>query len=122
MNVRLNSSLILASTVLVLLGALPAAAQQTETRYNEVFDQNGQVREHYQGVISQWANRVHHMQTYADTTFQQFKRGRQDSNSVNDLPRMIPKPEYDVIVRGVEQRERAIQAFLHDHYSGTSLC
>ena len=97
------------------------ALGQEESRYNEVFDSNGQVREHYQGIIAQWANRVHHMQTYEAQTYQQFKRGKQDSNAINDLPRMIPKVEYDEMVKGVHQRERAIQAFLHDHYSGVKL-
>jgi uncharacterized circularly permuted ATP-grasp superfamily protein len=97
---------------------LPLILQaQQETRYDEVFDQ-GQIRPHYQGVVSQWARRVHRMDAYEQQTYDRFKRGKQDSNAVNDLPRMIPKAEYDVIVRGVQQRDRAIQALLHDHYSG----
>lgn len=109
------------ATALVLVATSFAWADSKESRYNEVFDENGQVRPHYQKVLPAWAGRVHHMQEYERQTYEEIKRGNRDSNAINDLPRMIPESEYAEIQRGVHQRERAIQAFLKDHYSGEKL-
>jgi uncharacterized circularly permuted ATP-grasp superfamily protein len=89
-----------------------------EKRYNEVFDDKGNIRPHYRVVMPSWANSIHREAEFARATFLENKRGKLDSNSINLLPRMVPEKEDALKTAGVEQRDRAIQAFLHDHYSG----
>ncbi|MES2963055.1 MAG: circularly permuted type 2 ATP-grasp protein [Bdellovibrionota bacterium] len=121
MRFVLGSTMKLMMVTAIMFGSISfgLAGPQDEVRYNEVFDENGQVRPSYQKILPAWASRVHHMTDYERKTYLEIKRGNLDSNAINDLPRMIMKSEYDVIEKGVHQRERAIQAFLKDHYSGT---
>lgn len=121
LRIGLTAKLLLTTTLILTtssVGWTDSREPSRETRYNEVFKENGQVRPNYVKILPAWASRVHRMQEYERQTYDEIKRLGLDSNAINDIPRMVPKDEYDEIRRGVHQRERAIQAFLKDHYSG----
>lgn len=86
-----------------------------EEGYNEIFDSNGQVRPEYQAVYKLWQDR--HAQgekeylTYSRKVFT-------GDNALDPMPRILLASDYDNLKHGVEQRARAIRAFLKDHYSG----
>lgn len=83
--------------------------------FNEIFDSQGQVRRHYQEVYSLWNQR--HAQNPA--AFLEYSRQKfSGDNALDPMPRLIEDVEYDELKRGVDQRARAIRAFLADHYSG----
>lgn len=103
-----------AVTLLALL--TPAYAQTTAPGYDEIFDSNGQVRAQYEGFYSVWSRMTKKQrQSYLKTSRQAFE----GDNALAELPRVLTGAEYDQVIKpGVEQRAKALRAFLQDHYSG----
>jgi uncharacterized circularly permuted ATP-grasp superfamily protein len=84
--------------------------------YDEIRDASGNVRPEYVEVYSavMGMSKVEKRQ-FLKRSFKAFK----GDNRLDPMPRIIPSNEFDdVIVKGVEQRGRALMAFLQDHYSG----
>jgi uncharacterized circularly permuted ATP-grasp superfamily protein len=104
-----------------LASAISALAQANSTakpeqHYDEIYDENGSVRTQYVGVL----DAVNAMSPAQQQKFLERSRLKfSGDNKLDPMPRVIPAEEYDRdIVRGVDQRARALMAFLKDHYSG----
>ncbi len=83
--------------------------------YNEVYDQNGNVRPAYKGVIEIYESLTPaQKRSFKKQSLRDFSK----DNSLLPIPRIFTQSEYDLLVRGVKQRGKAIQRFLKDHYSG----
>jgi uncharacterized circularly permuted ATP-grasp superfamily protein len=96
------------------LAAFPLWAQQKG--YNEIFDASGRVRPEYREAYDVWS----HL-TDADRAafLTSSRRAFEGDNALDAMPRMISAQEYDAVLKpGVEQRARAIRAFLQDYFSG----
>lgn len=108
------SKKILYAPLLALFVVFPAIAENEY--YDEVYDEYGRVRPHYQEVKEE----IDKMSATAAKRF--LRESRQEfsgDNALDPMPRIIPVEEYDeVLKKGVDQRARAIRAFLQDHYSG----
>ena len=87
----------------------------TPTLYNEAFDENGNVRAPYL-----WVWDVYKKKTKTEKEKIEFdsKRDFQGDNKLLPIPRMLSEDEYQLLTRGVDQRGRALQAFMNDYYSG----
>lgn len=93
--------------------ANPALSQ--EEFYDEVFDKNGTVRPQYAEVYALY------MQMSEREKRNFIKKSRADflgDNALHPLPRIMTDTEVSTIREGVDQRARALIAFLKDHYSG----
>jgi len=92
----------------------PSSVSQTEF-YNEIFESNGQVRPQYEKV---WA----HYQTLSAAQKKQYlamtMKDFGEEYSLSLLPRLLTEDEYSTLQKGVDQRGRALNMFLQDHYSG----
>lgn len=87
----------------------------SQEHYNEVYDQNGNVRPKYQKIFEQYKNLTEDQKrTIMQLTSVDFK----GDNMVHPLPRILDQAEYQNLKKGVEQRGKAISMFLKDHYSG----
>ena len=100
--------------LLALFVVFPAIAE--DEYYDEIYDKHGRVRPQYQEVIEE----IDKMSPTATKRFlRETRREFSGDNALDPMPRIIPAEEYDnVLKKGVEQRARAIRAFLQDHYSG----
>ncbi len=80
--------------------------------YDEIFSPDGKVREHYSGVYEAWkAIPARERQALHRRSVRMFSGDyAQDS-----LPRVLTQTEFQLLQRGVEQRGRAILAFLRDY-------
>ncbi|MEK6626286.1 MAG: circularly permuted type 2 ATP-grasp protein, partial [Bdellovibrionota bacterium] len=82
------------------------------TYYNELFNTDGQVRPHYAEVLNYWKSlppkdrRALHVRS---------KRLFAGDYAQDPLPRLLTQDEFQFLSRGVEQRARAILAFLRDY-------
>ncbi|HAZ11694.1 MAG: hypothetical protein A2X86_18390 [Bdellovibrionales bacterium GWA2_49_15] len=82
------------------------------TYYNELFSTDGQARPHYAGVVHHWKSlppkerRALHVRS---------KRLFAGDYAQDPLPRLLTQEEFQFLSRGVEQRARAILAFLRDY-------
>lgn len=99
-------------TATLVLLSLSARAQ---TAFDEIFDSSGNVRPLYQEIYQLWKQRH---STSEDAFLIQSRRMFKGDNALDSMPRLIDSTEYDQLKRGVEQRAKAIRAFLKDHYSG----
>jgi len=104
------TSFLFAATLL-MSGALWA-----QQGYNEIFDPSGQVRPEYREAYSIWSK-------LTDVDKAAFlvksRQAFEGDNALDAMPRMISAQEYDSVLKpGVDQRARAIRAFLKDYYSG----
>lgn len=101
---------------LIFLTSGPLWATQPQTGYNEIFDQSGKVRPEYREAYSVWSKLTDADKAAFLTQSRQAFRG---DNALDAMPRMISAEEYDSVLKpGVDQRARAIRAFLKDHFSG----
>jgi uncharacterized circularly permuted ATP-grasp superfamily protein len=106
-----------------------AFAYQTDSFWDEMFEADGTVRSHYAPLASMLATLsptdVERRQRAADLSFQ--ARGvtfavNQGPDGVDKVmpfdlvPRIITAEEWSTIERGLEQRVRALNLFLHDIY------
>lgn len=97
--------------------------------YDEMHAANGEVRPHF-GPIAQWlaetpASRVAEKRREADLLFHRVgitfavygdEAGAERLIPFDTIPRIIPKPEWDALERGLKQRVDALNRFLHDIY------
>lgn len=119
----MRSSMFMKRMVLVpmilisILTSLAVLSFATSEYYDEIRDEKGQVRPQYKEIHEE-------IEKMTDIEKRRFlrdsKKAFSGDNALDPMPRIIPAEEYDqVLKKGVEQRGRAIQAFLKDHYSGT---
>lgn len=85
--------------------------------FNEIYDDSGEVRGHYNDVYKHW-------QSIPKSEKSQFHKQSKSmlagDYSLNPLPRLITTEEFQILQDGVRQRARAILAFLQDYYKGSS--
>lgn len=115
-----------------------STAEQTQSQfydaesfYDEMFDKDLSIRQHYKGVHRLFDRMKPHELAHKGQAFRQrmMEEGitftlYSDSQSdplertipFDYIPRVIPKHEWDIIERGVIQRTKALNAYLHDVY------
>jgi uncharacterized circularly permuted ATP-grasp superfamily protein len=105
-----------------------------DSYYNEMYLADGGVRSHYR-PISEWiANtpqaRIDQMRQAAHVLFHRVgitfavygeEAGAERLIPFDMLPHIIPLTEWTEIARGLRQRARALNAFLHDIYHGREI-
>lgn len=91
------------------------SAQPKPVYWNEVYDTDGTVRPQYKLVIEQIAKMTDEQVTAFIAKSKKLMSG---DTPISPLPRILTQSEYDTLKAGTEQRAKAIQAFLKDHYSG----
>lgn len=77
--------------------------------FNEAYGADGLVRPHYAGVIKHWATLPKHERRLLHNRSKRLFRG---DYAQDPLPRVLTQEEFLLLSRGVEQRARAIVAFL----------
>jgi uncharacterized circularly permuted ATP-grasp superfamily protein len=91
-------------------------AKETIRGYDELYDESGRLRPQYEEFYANWSR----MTERQKENF--LRRSREDfrgDNALDALPRVMTGAEYDQVLKpGVDQRARALRAFLEDHYSG----
>jgi len=99
------------------------------TFFNEMYDAAGAVRPHYQ-AYSDWlaatpAERIARKRAEADIAFHRVgitfavygeEAGKERLIPFDIIPRIIPADEWQALQRGLRQRVKALNAFLHDIY------
>ncbi len=102
--------------------------------FDEMFAGKGQIREHYQ-AYAHWlhAHSVEDMKARREEAFELFHRigitfsvygdGTLAERTIpfDTVPRIIPVTEWKYLERGLEQRARALNAFLDDAYHNRNL-
>ncbi|MFV5215474.1 circularly permuted type 2 ATP-grasp protein [Azonexus caeni] len=97
--------------------------------YNEMYDANGGVREHYKGYEN-WLRetppeRIERKRAEADLAFHRVgitfavygeEAGKERLIPFDIIPRIIPAQEWKALERGMRQRVRALNMFLWDIY------
>ncbi|MFZ4403249.1 MAG: circularly permuted type 2 ATP-grasp protein [Pseudobdellovibrionaceae bacterium] len=84
--------------------------------YNEIYDETGAVRPAYVNVYNIF-NSI--SQQEREVFLQMSKIAFRGDNMLDPVPRIISNAEYENILKpGVEQRAKALLAFLKDYYSG----
>lgn len=99
--------------------------------FDEVFDADGSVRPHYEGLVGRLAGfsaqELHRRERIRDRIFRtqgitftlaDDEEGLERTFPMDLLPRVIPGDEWDVIERGIVQRVTALNRFLEDLYVG----
>ncbi len=83
--------------------------------WNEVYQEDGTVRPQYSLVID-------YISKMTDKQVNDFiaksKKLMSGDTPISPLPRVLTQTEYDTLKAGTEQRAKAVQLFLMDHYSG----
>ena len=105
------------------------ANYQTEGFFDEMFSGPGQPRPHYQTLLERFqgmgVDEFERKRSLADTSFltqgitftvYNDNRGTEKIFPFDLIPRIIPADEWGFIERGLEQRIRALNLFLHDIY------
>lgn len=83
--------------------------------YDEIFDQDGNIRPHYRDIFPLYLNKSKdELDAIRRATTKDFR----GDNALSALPRIMPQEEFDTVKRGVAQRGKALLLFLQDHYSG----
>lgn len=99
---------------------------------DEVFGDNASVRAHYKNVVGQFEQLnpadFKELNEYAKVSFynqgitfavySDKQRGVERIMPFDLFPRIMPASEWDIVERGVIQRNTAINLFLHDLYNG----
>lgn len=102
---------------------------QTEDFFDEMFDENGEVRPHYRKVLERMRtldiDEYHRRQTAVDLSFMRSgvtftvyndNQGTERIFPFDLMPRVIPASEWAVVEKGLIQRLTALNLFLHDLY------
>jgi uncharacterized circularly permuted ATP-grasp superfamily protein len=98
--------------LLAVITSLSAAADQA---FDETRHKNGTPRTIYSEFLAEWqAMPPSERKAYLEDS----KKAFSGDNSLDPMPRVLSAREYDEVRNGVEQRARALLAFLNDHYSG----
>src|SRR3954467_5604365 len=106
--------------------------------YDEMRSEDGAVRPHFRSLAA-WladtpAERVAEMRREADLLFHRVgitfavygdahgaSEGAERLIPFDTIPRVIPKAEWDELARGLRQRVKALNRFLHDIYHGQEI-
>jgi len=83
--------------------------------FNEVRDTDGRIRPHYRSLYRQWRSIPAAKRKALQIGSKELFSG---DYSLDPLPRLITGSEFAILKLGVEQRAKAIRAFLVDYYSG----
>ncbi len=116
---RLSQGLTLLATLLVLqpLSAAPPDSADHGDYYDELYSAPGQVRPQYAAVHSVYRQMTPaQVQEFVDRS--KAKHLFNGDNSLDPLPRLLTRTEFDELKRGVEQRGNALRLFLQDYFSG----
>ena len=102
---------------------------QPETFFDEMFAAPGEVRHHYKDLLARFQGMSREefcrKRTLADTSFltqgitftvYNDDQGTERIFPFDLIPRIIPADEWALLERGLEQRIRALNLFLHDVY------
>jgi len=105
-----------------------------DSYYNEMYLADGSVRSHYQGLADWIAttphDRIKQMRDAANMLFHRvgitFAVYGEDAGAerlipFDMLPHIIPATEWRLLERGLKQRVRALNMFLHDVYHGQEI-
>lgn len=103
---------------------------QLPAAYDEMFDESGQIRPHYQGYEKKMrkmsAKKLQSLQASTDhaqllmgMTFNVYhdSKGIERILQMDVVPRIIPKHEWEVIEKGLQQRIYALNLFIGDLYN-----
>jgi uncharacterized circularly permuted ATP-grasp superfamily protein len=104
------------------------------TFFNEMTDQAGKPRAHYE-AFSAWLaempkERLAHKRAEADALFHRYgitfavygeDAGTERLIPFDIIPRIIPADEWAKLEKGLRQRVRALNAFIHDIYHGRAI-
>ncbi len=93
-------------------GELMAKKQQIRW-YDELREQNGAIRSHYQEIYQHWQSLP---QNQVDALFDKSKKLFSGDYKLDPLPRLLTPAEFAHIRSGVLQRAKAIRAFLVNYY------
>ena len=84
--------------------------------YDEIKDEQGHVHVHYQDAYRLWSETT---PSSRERFLKESREAFRGDNAMDAMPRIISEYEFEHVLKpGVEQRARAIRAFLQDHYSG----
>src|SRR5207253_1693243 len=99
------------------LSARHPAASGAEAYYDELRDGSGKLRPQYEEIYPLYAE----LKPLEKEKIEELTRAAlEGDNAIHALPRIFTAQEFDNVIRpGVEQRARALRAFLQDYYSGT---
>ncbi len=100
---------------LILWNLIASFAAFSQEYYDEIHDQNGNVKPQYQKIMQTYLTLS---KTKLEELSRQTKKDLSGDNQINLLPRILMESEYELIKAGVKQRAKALKAFLEDHYSG----
>lgn len=102
---------------------------ETEDFFDEMFAEDGSVRPHYRSILSRMqdldTDEYQRRQTAVDLSFMRSgvtftvysdNQGTERIFPFDLMPRVIPGSEWAKVERGLEQRLRALNMFLHDIY------
>ncbi|MEO0452953.1 MAG: circularly permuted type 2 ATP-grasp protein [Verrucomicrobiota bacterium] len=102
---------------------------QPEQFFDELVDSSGEIRPHYKSLIERFKrlseSEYQDKQKQVDLSFLRMgitftvygdDEGTERIFPFDMVPRIIPNQEWEVIERGLEQRIRALNMFLHDIY------
>src|SRR5574337_1303495 len=102
--------------------------------FNEMTDAAGKIRPHYANYAA-WLSempeeRLVHKRAEADALFHRFgitfavygdEGGKERLIPFDIIPRIIPADEWTKLAAGLQQRVRALNAFIHDVYHGQEI-
>lgn len=114
--------------------AYPVSPMSFHAYYNEMYLADGKVRAHYLPVAD-WMDttpleRIKHMREAANMLFHRVgitfavygeEAGAERLIPFDMLPHIIPGQEWRALERGLRQRVKALNAFLHDVYHGQEI-
>lgn len=92
-----------------------------EAPYDEIFASPGVPREHYRAVVealdaTDLADLEARMRAGIVERRARYGASGADAFVVDAVPRLLPADEWELLTRGLTQRVRALDAFLHDAY------
>lgn len=98
------------------LGQNAFSRDKGEVYFDEIFDRAGKLRPQYVELYDDFVNRS---KAERDALLRKSEQVYHGDNKLHDIPLILTADEFDAkYAAGVEQRARAILAFLQDYYSG----
>lgn len=116
------------------MASIAAATIMKTTFFNEMYDAAGGVRPHYK-AYADWLSatpdeRIARKRAEADIAFHRVgitfavygeEAGKERLIPFDIIPRIIPAEEWQQLQKGLRQRVKALNAFLHDIYHGQDI-
>ncbi|MFL5813681.1 MAG: circularly permuted type 2 ATP-grasp protein [Bdellovibrionia bacterium] len=106
---------LLSALALIAAGFTSAAFGENSEYFNEVYNPDGTPRPGYAEILPYYKKLTprQHLD-FAKVTRKDFR----GDNALDAMPRILTESELSTLQKGVEQRGKAIQAFLKDYFSG----